>query len=229
MKRLQSEQPMMQPKDVRPARADWTRRGLLVAAVLVAASTLLSASALVAKGKKPEDVYKGKIILADRPFPPRFRSDEAFISHMKKVNQNEFWRESEEGPWKIEYMAFFARPLENRTYSVLFFDVTDKSKPTLLLEGSSFPERGGLRIMSGYFELKPPHFEANKHYLMLYSASASEPALAETEFVLRPYDPDRAAASKAKREEAARAALEAEGKDKPKDEKETPKWEPPNW
>lgn len=205
----------------------WTRRGVLTAAAATVASTLLPSSLLLAKGKKPEDVFKGQIILSDRPFPPRFKNDDHFIAHMKKVRQSEFWRQSEEGIWGIEYMAFFAKPLENRSYSVLFFDVTDKQKPTLLLEGSSFPERGGLRIMSGYFELKPPHFEANKRYLMLYSPSPADPALAEAELVLRPFDPKRAAEAQAKREEAAKAAVGADEKDKPK--KEQPKWEPPNW
>ncbi len=197
--------------------------------VALVASSLVITSPL-AKGKKPEDVYKGQIILSDRPFPTRFKSNDHFVQHMKSVRQGEFWPSTQDGPWQIEYMAFFAKPLPSHTYSVVYFDVTDKNKPIFVTEGTSTPQKDGLRIMAGFAELKPPHFQPDHRYLILYTPNVNQPALAEAEFVLRPFDPRRAAEARERRDALLREQHEAEQAEKEKQAKDkAPAWEPPNW
>jgi hypothetical protein len=181
-------------------------------------------------GRKPEDVFKGKIVLSTKPYPAKFKTDASFISYVKGVKKTEFYPEKEGGSWKIHYMAFFGRPLERRDYSVLFYDITDKSRPRFVMEGGSYPERAGERIMAGEYELQTMSFEENKKYLMSYSLGQGQAALAETIFILRPYDADKAAAIKKTREdEEQKGKEEKERQALEKKEKGKLKWTPPDW
>lgn len=201
-------------------------------AVVVAALALsfMLAPTAEGRGRKPEDVFKGKIVLANKPYPYRFKNDAQFIRYVKKAKTTEFYPLTEDGSWHFHYMAFFGHPLERRDYSVLFYDITDKSRPRFIMQGGSYPEKAGERIMVGQYDLQRLNFEENKKYLMTYSLGQGQAALAEVVFILRPYDEAKAAALKALRREEERKAKEAEER-RAKDKADSKKleWQPPDW
>jgi hypothetical protein len=197
----------------------------LTIATLVASFALAALAAPAdAKGRKPADVFKTSIKLSDFPFPPRFEDDKKMIKYVNRVDQKEFWAEKDGGDWVLFYMAFLEKPLESRGYVVQFFDVTDPDAPVYVTETTSWPGKSGVRITAGEYSLSGTLFKPDKKYLMLFSRSSEEAALAEAVFVLRGFDPAAAGRRNAKRREA-KAAAEAERKKK--NGKAT--WTPPDW
>ena len=87
-------------------------------ALLVAALAGVSAS----WAAKPEDVFKGKIIITKGRLPLKFSSQGAFVSALQKAKVDKIWpteeKNADQGEWNIEYIAFFAQPLI--TYAALF-------------------------------------------------------------------------------------------------------------
>jgi hypothetical protein len=199
------------------------RKDTFTALAIVLVFVGLSVSA-DARGREPHDVFAQSIVLSDSPFPARFSTDKALISYVNRMDQKEFWQEKHDGDWLIFYMAFFAEQLERRTYVVQFFDITDANKPLYVTETQSWPSKSGVRITSGEYLLSAEIFKPDTKYLMLFSRSTAEPALAEAIFVLRPFDPN-AANRRATRRKAAGDKLKSSDPKK----KSTPTWTPPDW
>lgn len=196
----------------------------LLALTLGPAPTWLEGSAAHAKEKTAADTYRQRIILSDSGFPPRFSDEATMIKYMKKVDQKEFWPVSQDGNWEIHYMAFFKEKLTQKRYLVQFFDITE-GEPVLITQNSTWTSQQGLRVMAGDYALEPSLFEGDRKILMLIVASAGQSALAEAEFVLRPYDADRAAKLKEKRQERQRQRQERQDQKK----STQPTWTPPDW
>ncbi len=197
---------------------------LTIAACVVGIAFAAVGSSVDAKGRKPADVFKTSIILAESPFPPRFASDAEMIKYVNRVDQKEFWAEKDGGDWVLFYMAFLEQPLERRGYVVQFFDVTDPDAPLYVTETTSWPARSGVRISAGEYSLSGTLFKPDKKYLMLFSRSTEEAALAEAVFVLRGFDPAAAGRREAKRREVKE---KADSERKKKNSKAT--WTPPDW
>src|SRR5678816_4664563 len=82
----------------------------LVLAFLVLASVRPAAAA------KPEDRFKGKIIITKNRMPMRFSSEGQFVAALQKNKTDKIWPTEEKGDtgkWNIEYIAFFATPLND--------------------------------------------------------------------------------------------------------------------
>jgi hypothetical protein len=207
----------------------WLRGAALVALLVVALAPAPGAHGgnqahARGKGKVAADVYRQRIILSDSGFPPRFTDEAEMIKHMKKVDQKEFWPTSQGGSWEIHYMAFFKAKLTQKRYLVQFFDITE-GEPVLITQNSTWTTQQGLRVMAGDYVLEPSLFEGDRKILMLIVPSAGQTALAEAEFVLRPYDADRAARIKEKRQEQRRERQQR--REEKKNSK--PTWTPPDW
>jgi hypothetical protein len=87
-------------------------RRLAVSVFLVS----LCVSAASAGGSKPEDVFKGKVIITATRLPTRFPSAGAFIAALQRAKTDRVWPKEEKGDtatWNLEYIAFFAQPLND--------------------------------------------------------------------------------------------------------------------
>ena len=106
-----------------------------------------------ALGAKPEDVFKGKIIICKKRLPMHFSSAGAFISAVQGAKTDKVWPTEEKGPeqgtWDIEYIAFFAQPLNDNEIQVKFYDITAGEKR--YVAGDPHPEayHGRTRLTSG--------------------------------------------------------------------------------
>src|SRR5262245_29885701 len=134
---------------------------------VVAVALLLLVPAL-AQARKPEDVYAGKIMIFKNRLPERWRSAEDFISSIRRSSISSLWPEKageDKGRWRIEYIAFFARPLDDIEVAVLFYDVTGGAK-RFLAESQTFIQHRGDRMFGSNVIIGSPEFEPNKKILM---------------------------------------------------------------
>ena len=121
-----------------------------------------------AAAAKPEDVFKGKIIITKNRLPMKFSSQGAFISALQKGRIDKIWPVEEKGDtgkWNIEYIAFFAQPLDDSEIQVKFYDITAGEKKFVAGDPQMTRERGS-RIFGASIELAKPEFDVRKHYMM---------------------------------------------------------------
>jgi hypothetical protein len=117
---------------------------------------------------KPEDVFKGKIIITKHRLPMRFSSQGAFISALQQNKIDKIWPTEEKGDdkgvWNLEYLAFFARPLDDSEIQVKFYDITSGKK--FVAGDPQYTRERGSRIFGSSIELAKPEFDVRKHYQM---------------------------------------------------------------
>ncbi|HZL20082.1 MAG TPA: hypothetical protein VFG23_20280 [Polyangia bacterium] len=134
---------------------------------LVALSILMFARPSAAA--KPEDVFKGKIIITKNRLPMRFASPGAFVSALQKNKIEKIWPTEESGAdhgiWNLEYLAFFAQPLDDSEIEVKFYDITGGDKRYVAGDPQYTRERGS-RIFGSSIQLSKPDFDVRKHYMM---------------------------------------------------------------
>ena len=120
-----------------------------------------------AAAAKPEDVFKGKIIITKNRLPMKFSSQGAFVSALQKGKIDKIWPVEEKGDtgkWNIEYIAFFAQPLDDNEIQVKFFDITRREE--VRRRRPQYTREKGSRIFGSSIELAKPEFDVRKHYMM---------------------------------------------------------------
>jgi hypothetical protein len=135
--------------------------GFAALAVLVYAGVSLAA--------KPEDVFKGKIIITKGRLPMRFSSQGAFVQALQRARVDKIWPTEESGDdhgvWNLEYIAFFAQPLNDSEIQVKFYDITNGERRYVAGDPQYTRERGS-RIFGSSIQLAKPEFDVRKHYMM---------------------------------------------------------------
>jgi hypothetical protein len=136
---------------------------------LVVASVLATLGGGVASAAKPEDVFKGKIIITKNRLPMRFSSPGAFVAALQKEKIDKIWPTEEKGEdhgiWNLEYVAFFAQPLNDSEIQVKFYDITNGDRKYVAGDPQYTRERGS-RIFGSSIQLAKPEFDVRKHYTM---------------------------------------------------------------
>lgn len=133
---------------------------------------------------KPEQKYKGKIIVSTERFPSSFKSDAAFIAHMKKANKKTLTADGK-AAWTFEYMAFLPEPVSTLKAAVSFYDVTDPKQKRFISTQDFYPGDRKDKILAGHSELSANEFSPDRKYLMVFSRGYGQKPLAQTQFVLR--------------------------------------------
>jgi hypothetical protein len=130
---------------------------------------VLLAGARPSQAAKPEDVFKGKIIITKHRLPMHFSSSGAFVSAVQKSKIDKIWPTEESGPdkgsWNLEYLAFFAHPLDDSEIEVNFYDITQGGKKFVAGDPQYTRERGS-RIFGSSITLSKPDFDVRKRYMM---------------------------------------------------------------
>lgn len=143
---------------------------------------LLLALPSAAVARDPADALKGRVILSTKMFPSRFKSDDAFIQHMKRVDTKAFRYEGAE-TLNVEFMAFFAEPLQATQLEAKIFDVTERRelKDTFPV----YPGGRGLRILASNFEMRASLIEPERRFHLILTEGYRGRVLAETDFVVK--------------------------------------------
>jgi hypothetical protein len=153
------------------------------ALLLVPLALLLTSAAQAAK---PEDVFKGRIIITDSRLPTRFASPGAFVQAVHRASIDKVWPLEEKGNdhavWKLEYIAFFARPLNDNELTVKFWEI-GMGEQRYVAGDEQYTRERGSRIFSASITVAKPEFETNKQYLMTLESGSH--VLARTTFWLR--------------------------------------------
>jgi hypothetical protein len=153
-------------------------------AIVTVLGIVLLASA--AHAAKPEDVFKGKIVITENRLPSHFASQGAFIQAVHRAAIDKVWPIEEKGNdhavWKFEYIAFFARPLNDNEITVKFWEVGGGTQRYVAGDEQYTRERGS-RIFSASITVAKPEFDTNKQYLMTIESGSH--VLAQTKFWLR--------------------------------------------
>jgi hypothetical protein len=140
--------------------------GFLAFSIL--AGALVLAGNASAGGSKPEDVFKGRIIITKKRLPLRFSTSGAFVSALQSGKTDKIWPTSEDGAdkgtWDIEYIAFFERPLMDSEIEVKFYDITAGKK--YVAGDPQYTREKGSRIFGSSIQLSKPEFDVRKHYMM---------------------------------------------------------------
>lgn len=157
--------------------------------IAVVLGTLLVGSTALAA--KPEDVFKGRIVITESRLPSRFPSEGAFIQAIHRASIDKVWPVEQKGNdvavWKLEYIAFFARPLNDNEITVKFWEVGGGSQRFVAGDEQYTRERG-TRIFSASITVAKPEFDVNKQYLMTIESGTR--VLAQTKFWLRGKGPN---------------------------------------
>jgi hypothetical protein len=151
-------------------------------AALALGPLLLSSTVQAAK---PEDVFKGRIIIMDRRLPTRFASQNAFIHAVRRASIDKIKPKEEKGNdyavWKLEYIAFFAQPLNDNEITVKFWQL-GMGSPRFVAGDEQYTRERGSRIFSADITVAKPEFEQNKQYRM--TIQSGRRVIAETTFWL---------------------------------------------
>jgi hypothetical protein len=139
-----------------------------------------------AQAAKPEDVFKGRIVITENRLPSRFASQGAFIQAVQRASIDKVWPQEEKGNdhavWKFEYIAFFARPLNDNEITVKFWELGVGS-PRFVAGDEQYTRERGSRIFSAAITVGKPEFDVNKQYRMTIESGGR--VIAETKFWLR--------------------------------------------
>ena len=142
---------------------------LALISIFLTAFVVVALGAAPAKAAKPEDVFKGKIIICKKRLPMHFSSAGAFISAVQGAKTDKVWPTEEKGPeqgtWDIEYIGFFAQPLNDSEIQVKFYDITAGEKRYVAGDPQYTREKGS-RIFGSSIQLAKPEFDVRKHYMM---------------------------------------------------------------
>ncbi len=160
--------------------------GFLAVTALILTSFALTAVAPSARagGSKPEDVFKGRIIITKKRLPLKFSSAGAFIQAINSSKTDKLWPieedGAEKGTWEVEYIAFFAQPLDDNEIQLNFYDITAGKK--FVAGDAQYTREKGSRIFSSSIKLGKPEFDVRKHYMM--TAESRHHVIATTSFWL---------------------------------------------
>jgi hypothetical protein len=120
-------------------------------------------------GGKPEDIFKGKIIITKGRLPMKFASQSAFVSALQSKKTDKILPTEEKGAdhgiWDIEYIGFFAQPLNDSEIQIKFYDISDGGKRFVAGDPQYTRERGA-RVFGSSIQLAKPEFDVRKHYMM---------------------------------------------------------------
>lgn len=99
-----------------------TRISLALAALTLGLSMLLAGTAAA---KKPEDVYGGKILISNQPFPTQAKSVDAYVGALKKNVREVIDEDKENKQWRVYFAAFLKQPINDVEVSVKVIDITN--------------------------------------------------------------------------------------------------------
>ncbi len=153
--------------------------------------TLAGAAATVHAAAKPEDVFKGKIIITTSRLPVKFASAGAFIAALQRAKTDRIWPKEEKGDdhavWNLEYIGFFAQPLNDNEVKLKFFEITG-GQHRFVAGDAQYTRERGTRTFSSNIRLERPDFEVNKKYMVTMESGGR--IIASTTFWLRGKGPN---------------------------------------
>jgi hypothetical protein len=134
--------------------------------VSVAVLVLAASAFTVQAAKKPEDVFGGRVMVSDKPFPLEAKSPAAYVAQVKKQSKDRFQEDKEKQQWKFYYAAFFKKPLNDLEVKVTIYDVTSGSQ-RFIDSWEEFLTERGQRVITGNVKLRRQDGKVNPNSKLL--------------------------------------------------------------
>lgn len=154
-------------------------RARIVSVSVLSILAMLAVSVPVFAKKKKG--LTGRIIISEKRFPSRFKSDAQMNKYMKKVHKDRLVADKN-GKWSFEYMVFSKSPvgtLQAATNIYLADSKCNRGKLVNSITVVPFDKKDS--IISGHATLsEDDNFEANQRYLIEFSRSYRGTPLAKT-------------------------------------------------
>jgi hypothetical protein len=135
-----------------------------------------------AKGK-PEDVFGGRIMVSDKPYPLEAKSPSAYISQVKKQSKDRFQEDKEKTQWKIYYAAFFKKPVNDLEIKTTIYDITDGNQ-RFLDSWEEYLNDRGQRVVIGNLKLKRQDGKVNPNSKIMLVMESGGRIVASTQFYI---------------------------------------------
>ncbi len=113
---------------------------------------------------KPEKTFGGKVLTSNKRFPTYARSERAYIAKVRKQVVKKFWENKKEKSWKIYFIAFFKRPVDDMEVSIKLWNVTSGTRH-MMSSFEQYIERCDTSYASSMV-LKREDFGVNKDILI---------------------------------------------------------------
>ncbi|HUH04757.1 MAG TPA: MYXO-CTERM sorting domain-containing protein [Kofleriaceae bacterium] len=113
---------------------------------------------------KPEKTFGGQVLLSTKTFPTWSTSVGAYISKVRKNSEKKFKENEAEKHWKIEFIAFFKRPLDDMEVSIRLWDVS-RGQKRMVSSFEQFLDRCATSYASN-MTLKREAFGVNKQIVV---------------------------------------------------------------
>ena len=133
------------------------------------------------EGQLPEDILKGRIIISDKRLPMKWTSVPAYVGQLKGLNKTTLWYDKKTNKLKLEYAAFFAKPVNDVQVDLVIYDITN-GVSTRKTSTEQFMNRGE-RVLFNSVTFDNEDFEMNKKYKFVIESRHA--AIAWGEFILR--------------------------------------------
>jgi hypothetical protein len=151
--------------------------GFMRSVLVVLAVALLSTQAQAAA--KPADVFAGRIMTSDKPYPTSTKSTSAFIAKVKKQSKNRFDQDKETGKWVIYYAAFFKKPVNDLELKLTVYNAADH---TFIASWEEYLTERGQRSIIGRLDLKPEENKLDPNTKVLVTLESGGKVVASTQF-----------------------------------------------
>lgn len=160
------------------------RVGLTLAAATLALSIVLVPVDTQARKSRVERIYSGKIVLLKKRPPRRFSNQARWLRFMRINKMFHVWPTKKNGKkWKVEFMAFFNRKLNDVEVNLKFYDVTDRRLKRFIVADTFYTQRGQ-SILASNVSMTQERFGVNRKILMVVQTARGR-VLAKTTFWLR--------------------------------------------
>ena len=150
---------------------------------LLLTSLSLTLVCSTASAKKPEDVFGGRIMVSDKPYPLEAKSPSAYISQVKKQSKDRFQEDKEKGQWKVYYAAFFKKPLNDLEIKVTIYDVSDGGQ-RFIDSWEEFLTQRNQRVITGNLKLKRQEGKVNPNSKILMVMESKGSIVASASFYI---------------------------------------------
>jgi hypothetical protein len=144
---------------------------------------LMFSSSPAAAAKKPEDVFGGRIMVSDKPYPLEAKSANAYIQTVKKQSKDRFQEDKEKTQWKIYYAAFFKKPVNDLEIKTTLYDITDGNQ-RFIDSWEEYLNDRGQRVVIGNLKLKRQDGKVNPNSKIMLVMESGGKIVASTQFYI---------------------------------------------
>ena len=130
----------------------------------------------------PEQVFKGSILISNKPFPLKAKSVSKYIKKLKQLRKKRIVENKEKKQWKIYTAAFFSQPLNDLEITVKLYDVSS-GKAVFLSAFEQYVSQRGQSSLISKMTLKREDIGVNKRIQIVMESKGRKLAIGSIQLV----------------------------------------------